>query len=280
MPISVQRIIYRKNRFDTSYLLDFLCKKFPYLQKKEWQAAILSGKIKVNAQKQALETILQDKDLITYERSRADEPLVEANFDVLFEDNNIIVVQKGGNLPVSISGRYYQNTLIEILKQKSAQNELYPVHRLDKETSGLIVFAKNLLAAEQLGKLIAAQDHQKTYHAVLNGVMPQAKITVREPLMKNKGQSEIHIRQVCDKSGKPAKTIFRLIATEGNLTFAEITTVSGRTHQIRCHAEFIKLPVLGDKLYGRQDEEFIAYLKTKTPFSYNGLVIKRQVAPR
>ncbi|MBL0691124.1 MAG: RluA family pseudouridine synthase [SAR324 cluster bacterium] len=275
---SIQKLIYYKQKTEEKTIIDFLVDRFPYLSRSKWADLIDIGKIKINQQKVNQEYQLIHLDSISYERQKSDEPPIEKDYNIIWQDDNFLVVEKGGKLPVSISGRYYQNTLIEILKDENNYPILFPVHRIDKETSGLVMFAKTSIAAAKLGKIFAAAEHQKYYHTILNGQLDQPKVVVDMPITKNDGRSLIHIRQICDSNGKSAQSVFENIACEDNLTFAKVTTHRGRTHQIRCHAELIKAPVLGDKLYGKNDQDFLDYLKNDTLYqTKSGHIIKRQL---
>lgn len=243
-------------------LISFLLKRFPYQTKESWLSAIKSSAIKVNGQTVDLDYILINRDVISYERPRETEPDVDPTYTILYQDNFVLVVEKSGNLPVTESGRYYKNTLLNILKEKEGFKELYTVHRLDKETSGVLVIAKTKEVAQQMGVQFSNQVPEKEYHAVLNGALEQEEIIVDRPL-KN-GLPQIHkvrVRQIVSPTGKTAKTRFTKVSGNEVLTLAKVKLYSGRTHQIRCHAEYIGHPILGDKLYGQKDDRFIKLLK-------------------
>jgi len=173
-------------------------------------------------------------------------------------------VNKNGNIPIAESGKYYRNTLINVLKEQEGFPELYAVHRLDKETSGVLLIAKTKEMATKLGEQFVKQIPQKAYHAVLRGEFSEREYLVDQPIKKcTQEQSKIRIRQIVDNSGKSSKTHFQSIAVGDNLTLAKVRTFSGRTHQIRCHAEYIGYPIVGDKLYGQRDDDFLDYLNEK-----------------
>jgi 23S rRNA pseudouridine1911/1915/1917 synthase len=135
------------------------------------------------------------------------------------------------------------------------------VHRLDKETSGILLIARSKEVAAKLGVQFVNKTPKKIYHAILRGELEQDEIMVDQPIKKCRpDQSKIRIRQTVDRDGKPSKTLFRPLKAANGLTLAEVQTFSGRTHQIRCHAEHIGYPILGDKLYGQTDECFLEFL--------------------
>ncbi len=256
----MQTFCYTRHK-ENEKLIDFLVKRFPYQDRENWLKSIRSGAIKLNGKKTSPGKTLKSKDVISYERPRSLEPEVDDRYLIMYLDRYILVVQKSGNIPIAESGRYYRNTLINILKEKEGYPELYAVHRLDKETSGVLLIARTKEIATKLGTQFVNGIPKKIYHAVLRGEMPDDEVLVERPIKKcGPEQSNIRIRQVVDDSGKPSKTIFKKLACGNGLTLAEIRTFTGRTHQIRCHAEHIGFPILGDKLYGQSDDDFLEFL--------------------
>ena len=258
-------------------LITFLLKRFPYQSKENWLTAIESGAIKVNGTQVDGRYILINRDVIGYERPRETEPDVDPTYNILHQDEFILIVEKSGNLPVAESGRYYRNTLINILKEKEGFKDLYTVHRLDKETSGVLVIGRTKEVAQKMGVQFSNQIPEKEYHAVLNGRLEKESILVDRPL-KN-GLPQIHkvrVRQIVSPTGKIARTLFTKVGGDDALTLAKVKLFSGRTHQIRCHAEYIGHPVLGDKLYGQKDKRFIQLLKeeVKPEFPPFGIITR------
>ena len=246
-------------------MITFLVRRFPYQNKKNWLKSIRAGEIKVNDKKVPPDTVLKSRDKISYERPREKEPVVDDTYRIIHRDNWIVVVEKSGNLPISESGRYYRNTLVNILKEREGFSDLYAVHRLDKETSGVVLIARTKEVATILGKQFVQQVPEKKYRAVLIGNVESKEILIDKPLARiSPDKGRVRIRQVVDERGKPSKTLFSAVKVVNNLTLAEIKTFSGRTHQIRCHAEHIGHPILGDKLYGQSDDFFIRLLNKES----------------
>jgi len=242
-------------------VIDFLLKRFPYKDKNSWLSCIKSGDVRLNNKKVSPNVTLKSKDLISYERPREKEPKIDDWYNIKYQDENIVVVEKSGNIPISESGKYHYNTLVNILKEREGFPELFAVHRLDKETSGIVLIARTKEVATLMGKQFFNHIPKKHYHAILIGKM-EDEIVVDQPIRKNRPeQGKIRIRQVVDPEGKSSKSVFTPEATNDSLTLARVQTFTGRTHQIRCHAEHIGFPILGDKLYGQSDETFINMIK-------------------
>ena len=259
-------------------LIDFVAKKFPYHSRSEWQKHIKSGKIKVNNQVITTNYLLKNHDLISYALRPEEEPKVDKDYIKLYEDIDIIVVSKNANIPISPSGKYFYNTLLNVIKEKERLKDIYAVHRLDRETSGVVVLAKNKHSCRNLCENFAEGKVKKTYHAILKGSMQKREILVDFPIKRNQGESKIKVRQITCLDGKPAKTLFKKLSTKYGVTSAKIKTFTGRNHQIRCHAWHVNLPVLGDKLYGRTDQQFLDWInKNVVPVFYPFGVIERQL---
>ena len=256
----MQTFIYTRHK-KAETLIEFLVRRFPYQNQSTWRDNILNREIKVNSKKVKADYVLRNRDIVSYDRPREKEPPVDDQYEILYEDPNIIVVDKNGNIPLSESGRYHQNNLINILKEQEGYSELYAVHRLDKETSGVVLIARKKRIATLLGQQFVNHVPEKSYAAILVGEMKQKQVLVDMPIKKKpKEIAKVKIRQIVDPNGKPSKTMFTAQRKAGGLTLAKIKTYSGRTHQIRCHAEYMGYPILGDKLYGQSDDFFVKIL--------------------
>lgn len=258
----MQQFKYVRHPGQNETLIEFLCRRFPYQSREGWIKAIAAKALTVDGKQAAPELALETGHVVGYERPRESEPEVDRSFRVLYEDEQIIAVEKSGNLPIAESGRYYQNVLINILQEELGLEGLHQVHRLDRETSGVVVVAKGPKMATELGQQFSGGVPKKRYHAVLVGGLDREQL-VEEPIkkVKAKGPGTVRIRQVTDPEGKPAKTRFIPLKQAGGLSLVEVELFTGRTHQIRVHAEFLGLPVLGDKLYGASDEQFLRWVK-------------------
>ena len=193
------------------------------------------------------------------------EPDVDLNFDIIFEDDALIAVCKSGNLPTSPSGKYYKNTLVNLIKARFGLKKLYTLHRLDRETSGVIIFAKRLEIAQSMASHFRKNRIHKIYSAILSKHLPQIsrksvpEIYISLPIGQDL-KSKIRIKQSVNFQGKPSHTYFKEITKMGDYSLVEVRPFSGRTHQIRVHAAHIGCSVVGDKLYGLTDEGFLRWL--------------------
>jgi RluA family pseudouridine synthase len=244
-------------------LLDYLCDRFPYKNRSEWIEAITQGFVVINGEKTTPTQPLKLKDQISY-TSQRNEPEVATNIDIIFEDEHLMVVNKPAPLPVHAQGVFIIHTLIHILRTRTANPNLGLGHRLDRETTGILVLAKD---RSLTGKLMARFEDSKVekwYLAVTRG-----EVDFKEKLihgwMGTKPTSQIGMRKelLSEKIEGYQESSTRFFLKENlkghSLLACELLT--GRTNQIRVHLEAAGFPVVGDKMYGRDDSEYLNYLR-------------------
>jgi 23S rRNA pseudouridine1911/1915/1917 synthase len=179
-------------------------------------------------------------------------------FDVVTEDNAVVILNKPSGLLV-LPDRYDTSipNLYGILKNKYGQ--IYVVHRIDKETSGLIIFAKTEESHRFLNAQFEGRTAAKEYQAICVGEWPSDEGKVELPLSEDsvkKGRMRI------DRAdGKSAVTNFRVLERFEGFSFVEVKPETGRTHQIRVHLKAVNLPILGDSVYGGGEGFFLSQIK-------------------
>lgn len=193
--------------------------------------------------------VIQPRELVTLEVEKEDIPL-----DVVYEDGDVIVVNKPSGMVVHPAFGHYQGTLVNALMHHcddlSGINGVIRagiVHRIDKDTSGLLVACKNDLSHKSLSKQLKDKSTTRKYIAIVYGQIPHNLGKINAPI----GRDDTNRQKMAVVSGgKPAVTHFKVLERFKKFTLIECTLETGRTHQIRVHMSYIGYPVLGDPLYG------------------------------
>lgn len=171
--------------------------------------------------------------------------------DIVYEDEDLLVVNKPFDMPVHPSIHNYDNTLANgmayYFQQKGETFIFRCVNRLDRDTTGLLILAKNALSASILSNDMKARKIHRTYQAVVSRIPVPASGTIDAPIAR-KEDSAIE-RCVDFEKGEPAVTHYRTLETKENLALVELSLETGRTHQIRVHMQHMGCPLLGDYLY-------------------------------
>ena len=175
--------------------------------------------------------------------------------DIIHHDEQIIVINKPAGLPVQPDGWEPDAPyLLKMLEEK--YKRVWVVHRLDKVTSGVMVFARTAEAHRELNRQFERHEVEKVYQAIVEGVPPWDERTARHMLQTNVGRN--HRTVVVRKRGKKSETEFRIIKRGQEGALVEARPKTGRTHQIRVHLSAYGFPILGDTLYDAAETDLIA----------------------
>jgi 23S rRNA pseudouridine1911/1915/1917 synthase len=180
--------------------------------------------------------------------------------DVVYEDNDVIVINKPKNMVVHPAAGNYTGTLVNALMEHCGSSlsdingVIRPgiVHRIDKDTTGILVIAKNNRSHEALSELFKTHDINRIYRAVVDGVIREDSGTIDAPIGRH--PTDRKKMSVNLKNGRRAVTHFKVLERFSNATLIEVTLETGRTHQIRVHMSYIGHPVMGDTVYGRKNQ--------------------------
>ncbi len=255
-------LVTRLENKSSQNLLEFLCKRFPYHDPKEWRERILEGKIKVNGLNPSEGQPLRAGDEVAYTTQAWEEPEVDPNYRVVSEDDVLLVISKPAPLPVHAIGAYFENTLMHLLRRdRSEAMDYHLVHRLDAETSGLLLLAKDKKTLKAMQKQWESGQVQKTYRAIVFGSFEPRQRRVDLPIGPLKG-SRIRMKLgVNQENSRLSITNFECLETRGPYSLLEAKPLTGRTHQIRVHLENIGYPIVGDKLYSGDEETFLHFIE-------------------
>lgn len=280
---------------DNTRLDVYLSDLYEGVSRSKIQNAIKSGKVLVNTQIKKPSYVLKEGDNVEFENLIEEKSLnikpEDIPLEVVWEDENMAVVNKPSGMLTHPTPLETSGTLVNALLYKYGVDGLSDlngefrrgiVHRLDRNTSGLLMIAKNNKAHEYLANLIKNHDMTKKYHAVLKGDYPLDEDVINEPIGRHKTQPH---KMTVTPDGKPSTTILKVLERFKEATYVELTLVTGRTHQIRVHASFRHYPVFNDTLYGagqgkiKTQEQVLQsfYLKFAKPFSAE--IIELEIPP-
>ncbi len=229
------------------------------------QNLIKEGHIRVNEKKIKPSYKVEKNDIITGIIPKIEEVEIipeNIHIDIIYEDKDIAVINKQAGLVVHPAQGHYSGTLVNAIlwhiKDLSGINgELRPgiVHRLDKDTSGLLIIAKNDRAHINLTKMFQEKKIKKTYLAILKGKLQKSegRLVTQIGRDKNDRKRMAVINEI--KNGKTAITNYKTIFQDERFTLVKVNIETGRTHQIRVHMKYLGYPILGDSVYGRKDSE-------------------------
>ncbi|MCX7874578.1 MAG: RluA family pseudouridine synthase [Melioribacteraceae bacterium] len=173
--------------------------------------------------------------------------MLNYNFQIIYEDSNLIAINKPEGL-ASIHDKNGQEKDLQTLLQEKLKIKIFVLHRLDKEVSGIILYAKNSSTHKFISKQFENRSINKTYLALVHGIIKEKSGLINKPI-KEYGSGRMGINQ----NGKESKTYYRLLKNYSNHTLLELNPTTGRRHQLRVHLYSIDHPIVGDLRYGEKD---------------------------
>lgn len=239
-----------------------LAARHPELSRSTWQKHIAAGHIHVNgAPAKSSKQDVRDADAIDITLPEASD---YSSFDlpILYLDDNVIVINKPAGILTHAKGAVNEEfTVADFFRRYTTHaldtNRPGIVHRLDRDTSGVMIGARNDEAALLLKKQFSDRNVAKTYVAVLAGIPKERKANIDIPIERNPS-SPSTFRAAA--SGKPARTAYEISAiNEQNESYATLRPLTGRTHQLRVHMQFLGTPIVGDRVYGKANERLFLH---------------------
>ena len=228
------------------------------------QRLIEQGNVLVNGNKQKVSYKVAEGDIITIEEVKPQEIQLKAQdipIEIIYEDDDIIVVNKPKGMVVHPANGNPDGTLVNAIMAICKESlsgiggEIRPgiVHRLDKDTSGLLIVAKNDKAHVNMSEQIKNHEVKKTYIALVRGIVKENEATIDMPIGRSTSDRK---KMAVNKNGKNAVTHIKVLKRYEKYTLLEINIETGRTHQIRVHLSHIGYPIIGDYTYSNGKNEF------------------------
>lgn len=287
-------IIYIDENDENKRLDSFLSEITPDISRSKIQNFIKKGCIKINDALKKPSYILKENDKIDFEFPDSQEELEikpqNIPLDIVYEDENMLVANKPSGMLTHPTVLERENTLVNALLYKYGNNlsdingefRRGILHRLDRNTSGLLMIAKNNKAHEFLAEQIKNHAVTKKYRAIVKGIIKEDEFEINSQIGRNPNQPH---KMIIRDDGKPSKTIVKVLERFKEHTYIELTLITGRTHQIRVHMKSINHPVYNDTLYGagqgkvKTEEQVLQsyFLRFTKPFGNE--IIELQIKP-
>ena len=229
------------------HLLDFLAQRMPGISRSEWAERLGQGLVMQEDGQPALpHQACHAGQRFYYYRHLAGEPVLPFQAQILFEDAHLLVVDKPHFMPVTPSGRYVQQSLLVQLKRHTSCADLVPLHRIDRETAGLVLFGKRLQDRDAYHALFRDHLIHKTYHAVAAHA-PHLQLPLVHTSRLVPGEPFFRTKEVPGPAN--SETRVALLHTDGQRALYALEPISGKRHQLRVHMNALGIPIEGDLFY-------------------------------
>ena len=247
--VGPSKVFVKNTEKSYTYLIDFLVEKFPQIPKEEWAKRMDQGLVlDEEGIPQDSQAPCQENTFIYYYRSIEIEELIPFQELIIYEDDHLLISDKPHFLPVTPAGHYLQETLLVRLKNKTGIKDLTPIHRIDRETAGLVAFSKRAQDRNLYQVLFRERQIKKTYEAIapfqehLKDQFPIERISRIE-------ESDIFI-QMQEVPGEPnSDTVIQLLEVNKPWARYQLELGTGKKHQLRVHMNALGMPIKHDKIY-------------------------------
>jgi RluA family pseudouridine synthase len=252
--------IYRSHvppKYDGFSIEKYFATRFSYQNEEEWSRQIFAGKIIVNGKVALIGQKLRVSDLTVTNAGFRIEPAANRTLNIIYEDRYIRAFNKKAPIPVHPCGRYFKNSMTEILKEIYPNELPRPIQRLDVTTTGVIVFARTKEVAAFLMQEFKQNRVEKEYLALVEGLPRSKQFTIDKPIGKLLASKRVVGEKI--SGSQQARTDVEWLTSINDRSLLRVIPRSGRTNQIRVHLASVGLPIYNDSVYGHgkvSDQEF------------------------
>jgi tRNA pseudouridine32 synthase/23S rRNA pseudouridine746 synthase len=244
-------------------VLDCLCERFPAVARAAWIDRFERGRV-LNAQGEVLclDAAFRVGAEILYFREVADEPVIPFEAHVLYADAHLLVADKPHFLPVTPAGGFVRETLLTRLMRRLGNADLVPLHRIDRETAGLVLFSANRASRGAYQSLFRERRIDKRYEAIAPA-LPEQSFPLRRATCLTRGEPFFRMQEVEGQAN--SETLISVVERSGGMWRYALVPVTGRKHQLRVHMAALGAPIMNDSLYPElrraNDEDFSSPLQ-------------------
>ncbi|KAK9448089.1 pseudouridine synthase [Limtongia smithiae] len=239
---------YCKQRWRDRTIFDIFSNEFREREKEFYRNLINKGEVTINGKSVGIDTVVRNGDLITHRAHKHEPPVSAKPIEIVHQDADIIVIDKPAGIPVHPTGRYRYNTITEIMKYDMGM-QVHPAHRLDRLTSGIMIFARTGKAANDFSGRLRNRTVYKEYVARVLGEFPEGEIICDMPVLTVDPRLGLNMVKA---EGKPATTVFNRISYNGKTSVVRCKPLTGRTHQIRIHLQYLGHAIANDPIYANR----------------------------
>lgn len=256
----------------------FVQTRIPRLSRTRAQEIVKGCAYRADGSRRRSSERVRTGEIVILVRPAFEEPIVPLYFDVLYQDEAVLAVNKPSGLPVHPSATYHKNTLTFLLRQRFGDDAPQIAHRLDRETSGLLLCGRTVEAERRLKNAFENRRVRKRYVAIVQGTIPDDEGRIDLPMDQAKEGLHILMEVAPEGEGYASVTRYRVLARHADRTLVSLAPESGRQHQLRVHLSALGFPIVGDKLYGPEGvQPFLDYIDTgMTPALASRLGHERQ----